>query len=60
MDKITKGMSEAGRHPRQCCSKNYAHQGLLSRMADSLKGAAEKVGHVLSGRHATHSGATRG
>lgn len=60
MDKVVKGMSEAGQHPRQCCTKNDRHEGLLSRMAHSLRGAAEKVGHVLSGRHGmTRSGSTR-
>ncbi len=60
MDKIVKGMSEAGQHPRQCCSKNDRHEGLLSRMARSLKGAAAKAGQVLSGHHAIRAGSSRG
>ncbi len=56
MDKITKGMSEAGQHPNQCCTKGMKQEGLLRRMADSLKGAATRMRQVLSGRHATTTG----
>jgi hypothetical protein len=59
MDKIAKGMSEAGRHPHECCTKRGNSEGLLRRMAHSLKGAATKVGHVLTGRHDMRSGSTR-
>jgi hypothetical protein len=59
MDKIAKGMSEAGQHPHECCTKRGNSEGLLRRMADSLKGAATKVSHVLMGRHETRSGSTR-
>jgi hypothetical protein len=52
MDNIAKGMSQAGRHPTECCTKQEGlrQEGLLRRMADSLKGAAQKLGHVLTGR----------
>jgi hypothetical protein len=59
MDKIAKGMAQAGQHPREPCTKRERPEGLLRRMADSLRGAATKVGHVLSGRHETRSGSTR-
>ncbi|HEX5273259.1 MAG TPA: hypothetical protein VFW33_22335 [Gemmataceae bacterium] len=59
MDKIAKGMSEAGQHPRQCCTKNMKSNGLLHRMADSLRGAATRVSHILTGRHEARSGAAR-
>jgi hypothetical protein len=36
MDKIAKGMSEAGRHPNECCSKSDRSEGLLRRMAHSI------------------------
>ncbi len=59
MNKITKGMSEAGHHPNTCCSKQDKQEGLLRRMVHSLKGAANKVGQVLMGRQEIRSGSTR-
>jgi hypothetical protein len=52
MDRIAKGMSEAGRHPGECCTKR---ESLLRRMAHSLKSAATQAGHVLMGRHGIKS-----
>jgi hypothetical protein len=59
MDKVTKGMSEAGRHPHECCSKGDRSEGLLRRMAHSIRGAATRVTHVLTGRHEMRSGSMR-
>jgi hypothetical protein len=59
MDKIAKGMSEAGRHPHECCSKSDRSEGLLRRMAHSIRGAATRMSHVLTGRQEMRSGSTR-
>jgi hypothetical protein len=47
MDKVTRGMSEAGRHPNECCHKPAARESLLHRMAHSFKGIAQNVRHFL-------------
>jgi hypothetical protein len=47
MDKMTKGMSQAGRHPQECCTRQ---EGLLQRMAHSFKGIATGVRHFLKGK----------
>jgi hypothetical protein len=56
MDTVAKGMSQAGRHPNECCTKQ---EGLMSRMAHSFQGIAAKVGHFLKGKPGTRSGSTR-
>jgi hypothetical protein len=56
MDKVAKGMSQAGRHPNECCHKE---EGLLRRMAHSLKGAATRVGHILTGRQEARARSAR-
>jgi hypothetical protein len=47
MDRIAKGMSQAGRHPEECCTRQ---EGLVQRMAHSFKGIATKVRHFLTGK----------
>ena len=56
MDKITKGMTEAGRHPQECCTKQ---DGLLRRMAHSFRSIAERVGNFLKGKEAMRPGSAR-
>jgi hypothetical protein len=52
MDKITKGMSQAGRHPQECCTRQ---EGLLQRMSCSFKGIAARVRHFLTGKEGSHT-----
>jgi hypothetical protein len=59
MDKIVKGMSEAGQHPQECCNRQERPEGLFRRMAHSLRGAVMKIGQALTGRHEIRSGSAR-
>ncbi len=52
MDRIAKGMSQAGRHPRECCTRQ---DSLLRRMTHSFKGIAAGVRHFLKGKEHPHS-----
>jgi hypothetical protein len=56
MDKIAKGMSQAGRHPQECCTKQ---EGVLQRMTHSFHGIATKVRHFLKGREETRPTSAR-
>ena len=56
MDKITKGMSQAGRHPQECCTRQ---EGLLQRMAHSFKGITTSVRHFLKGKEHLRSTSAR-
>ena len=56
MDRMTKGMSQAGRHPRECCTRQ---EGLLQRMTHSFKGIAASVRHFLKGKEQSHSTSAR-
>jgi hypothetical protein len=56
MDKITRGMSQAGRHPQQCCTRK---EGLIQRMTHSLKGVAARVRHFLGGKEGAHPASAR-
>lgn len=49
MDKISKGMSEAGRHPHQCCNQGDKNKGFVDKVKDLAKGATEKVKNYLHG-----------
>ncbi len=60
MDKITQGMSQAGRHPYECCTRQERLQGgLMQRMSHSFKGIAMRVRHFLSGKEAVRSTSAR-
>ncbi len=52
MDRITKGMSQSGRHPQECCT---LQDSLLQRMAHSFKGIAMSVRDFLKGKRHAHS-----
>jgi len=56
MDKIAKGMSEAGRHPQECCTRQ---DSLLRRMTHSFKGIAASVRHFLKGKQRLRSPSAR-
>jgi hypothetical protein len=56
MDKIAKGMSQAGRHPQECCTRQ---EGLMQRMTHSFKGIAASVRHFLKGKEHPHSTSSR-
>ena len=56
MYKIAKGMSQAGRHPQECCTRQ---EGLMQRMANSFKGIATSVRHFLKGKEHPQSTSAR-
>jgi hypothetical protein len=56
MDRIAKGMSQAGRHPHECCTRQ---EGLVQRMSHSFKGIAARVRHFLTGKRESRTTAGR-
>jgi hypothetical protein len=56
MDSVAKGMSQAGRHPNECCTRQ---EGLLNRVAHSFKGIATRVGDFLKGKQGMRPSSAR-
>jgi len=56
MDRIAKGMSQAGRNPCVACTKQ---ESLVSRMTRSFKGVTERVGHMLKGKEPVRRASSR-
>jgi hypothetical protein len=56
MDRIARGMSQAGRHPQECCTRQ---EGLVQRMSHSFKGIAAKIRHFLTGKGESRTAAAR-
>ena len=48
MDKVTRGMSESGKHPEQCCQKSDAKdRGIVEKVKDLAKETTAKVKDFL-------------
>lgn len=47
MDKVTRGMSEAGRQSGTCCQNHEKDRGVVARVKDVAKEATQKVKDLL-------------